>query len=391
MIKVAIVVSHPIQHFCPMYASWAANCEIDLKVFFGSNLGAVKYVDSNFLKEIKWNNLYLEDFNHEFLNSDNSNELNSELDSSILDIRLTEFLPDLIIVYGYFYKLSRHAKNWAVKNKVKIAYISDAENRQRRSIIREFVKFPFLYFYFKKINYFLTVGNANEEYYNHYGVKSSKFIRMHFSIDIKNYESAFKNKIKLREDVRLLYGVNENEIVITVVGKLVDWKCQDHLILLLHQLEINFKNKIFHLFIIGSGPMENKWKEMSLKLKCNKVYFLGFVNPIDLPKFYAATDIYIHPSLIEPHSLSISEAIYMGCPIIASDTCGSWGKSDDIQIGENGYIFQHGNISELQNLVIKLIVENKIESFGQHSIKISREFQQMSHRRIIDKLKELNN
>lgn len=61
-------MSHPIQHFCPMYASWASIEGIDLKVFFGSNLGAVKYVDPNFGKEIVWSNLYLDEFKHEFLN-----------------------------------------------------------------------------------------------------------------------------------------------------------------------------------------------------------------------------------------------------------------------------------------------------------------------------------
>lgn len=35
-IKIAIVVSHPIQHFCPQYASFAKDDEIELKLFLSA-------------------------------------------------------------------------------------------------------------------------------------------------------------------------------------------------------------------------------------------------------------------------------------------------------------------------------------------------------------------
>ena len=62
-LRVAIVVSHPIQHFCPQYVSFAKNKNIELKVFFASALGYKKYADANFKKEISWGNLQLEKFN----------------------------------------------------------------------------------------------------------------------------------------------------------------------------------------------------------------------------------------------------------------------------------------------------------------------------------------
>jgi hypothetical protein len=44
-IKVAIVVSHPIQHFVHLYKALAKNQNIELKVFFASNIGAREYFD----------------------------------------------------------------------------------------------------------------------------------------------------------------------------------------------------------------------------------------------------------------------------------------------------------------------------------------------------------
>ena len=102
-----------------------------------------------------------------------------------------------------------------------------------------------------------------------------------------------------------------------------------------------------------------------------------------MPIIYAASDVYIHPAKYEPHSLSISEATYMGCPIIVSNTTGSWGESDDVQFGKNGYVYEHGNIVELKNLILKLSDDRLRDEFSNYSIKISREFQYKSHNKFL--------
>lgn len=383
--KIALVISHPVQHFCPMYASWSKINGVELKVFFGSNLGAVKYLDPNFKKEISWSNLYLDEFNHEFLNGDRTLQSTPDLDAPNLDEKLSQFRPNLLIHYGYYHKLAKRARTWALKNKVETAYISDAEHRQQRPLWKQILKFPYLYFYFKKVNYFFTVGNANELYYKYYGVPKSKMYRMMFSIDKKSYDIAFTNKKNIRNEFRTSYNIEESDIAISVVGKLVDWKSQDDLIKLLYSLEKTLPQKKFHLIIAGSGMMEEAWKNLAQNLIHNKVHFLGFVNPVDLPQIYAATDVYVHPAKVEPHSLSISEAIYMGCPVIVANTSGSWGEYDDVQENKNGFVYHHSNIAELQQHLLD-IVNNKLQMFSDYSIKISREFQELSHGKMLENL-----
>ena len=68
--RIAIVISHPIQHFCPQYVSFSENPNIILKVFFASTLGYKKYKDLNFDQEISWGNLNLDKFDHTFLNGE---------------------------------------------------------------------------------------------------------------------------------------------------------------------------------------------------------------------------------------------------------------------------------------------------------------------------------
>lgn len=383
--KLGIVVSHPIQHFCPQYVSFSKMPGVEVRLFFASMLGYKKYVDKNFGQEVVWNNLRIEEFNHVFLNGDKVLPSSKEIDAPNLNEELDKFNPDAIVSYGYFQKVQRRAHQWANKHKVPIAYITDAENRQQRPILKKVAKFFYLMWYFRKINYFFTVGNANEDYYNSYGVGNDRFIRMHYPIDIDVYKKAFSNKDTLRKQIREKYSIPEDEFVISVVGKMVEWKNQDHLIDLLEVLEQ--RGKKAHVFILGSGGTMEALKVKADKLKYNKVHFPGFVDPLNLPEYYAASDLYLHPARIEPHSLAISEAIYMGCPVILSDRCGSYGESDDVQEGKNGYVYQFGNIQQMADKVIGLM-ENKARQFefSRYSHEIAQRFQQRAHGECVNEL-----
>lgn len=382
--RIALIVSHPIQHFCPQYKSWAKILGDDFKVFFGSKLGVKPYYDENFKKDISWSNLFLDEFNHEFLNGDAIIASDKSLDSSKLEERLIDFLPNIIIVYGYFQKIQQRAYNFALANKIKIAYISDSEMMHKGSWKTNLIKQFYLRKYFRKIDIFLTVGNSNESYYQFYGVPKSKLLRMHFPIDIDLYQQAYEDRIKLRTLKRASLGISNDTILLSVVGKLVSWKSQDHLISTLALLNKSKSN--FHLIIIGSGQMLEKWQLLANEQHLANISFAGFVDPQDLPSYYAATDIYVHPASLEPHSLAISEAIYMGCPILISDTCGSYGETDDVR-ESNGIVFPFGNIEVLAKSIIEISTDkNKMNSFSDNSHKFAIQHQKRSHQDLISNL-----
>jgi hypothetical protein len=119
-----------------MYASWAKNERLNLKVFFASNIGSVAYQDSNFGQEIKWDNLYLDDFDHCFLNGNITLEVNKNLDAPNLDHELNNFKPDLVIQYGRVYKFNQRLRKWLGENNVKSGYISDTENRNKEFFLK---------------------------------------------------------------------------------------------------------------------------------------------------------------------------------------------------------------------------------------------------------------
>lgn len=112
----------------------------------------------------------------------------------------------------------------------------------------------------------------------------------------------------------------------------------------------------------------------------NKVIFTKFIDVHDLPKYYAASDIYIHPPDKEPYALVISEAIYMECPMILSDRCGSYSPTDDVQPGKNGFVYKCGNISQLANRMEMLAANTELRrQFWEFSHLYAQQSQETSH------------
>jgi glycosyltransferase involved in cell wall biosynthesis len=175
-------------------------------------------------------------------------------------------------------------------------------------------------------------------------------------------------------------------LVISVVGKLVKWKNQIDLVNLLLLLENESNWPRVHLIIAGSGPCENEIMIKAKGLSRHRVHYLGFIDPDKLPEVYSATDIYIHPSEYEPHSLAVSEAIYMGLPVIVSHTSGSYGDTDDVRIGQNGYVFKLGDLHDLKSQILKLLNPEARKEHSECSVEISRAAQQNAHYEVLNNL-----
>jgi len=375
--KIAIVVSHPIQHFCPQYISYSKSNQWEIKVFFASSLGYKEYDSPGFGEKIKWGNLGLDKFPHEILNNCKPIMPSRNLDAFELDDRLDCFNPDVIVVYGYWQKFQRRAVRFAKNNGKKIFFISDSEMRHDRSFLINNLKKLYLNKYFSGIDAFLSVGDANEEYYTYYGVTRDKFIRTPFPIEIDRYKDCYINREIYRKIIRDKFDIDDNYVCCSVVGKLLDYKCQLDIIKAFNSLnDANFK---LVLLVIGTGSMLNQLKS-AIQLDKHRVEFVGFIQPDELPYYYAATDIYIHPSKRDAHSLSISEAIYMGCPVIVSDKCGSYGDTDDVQLNRNGFVYECGNIAQLKSYIQKLANDIDLRTkFGTVSHKIAEESQEKAH------------
>ncbi|MEM0905740.1 MAG: glycosyltransferase family 4 protein [Pseudomonadota bacterium] len=341
--RIAVVVSHPIQHFCPQYTSLATSDLWELKVFFGSPLGLEAYHDRNFGREVRWGGLDLSGFEHEFLH-DAPIASGPKLDAPHLGERLADYDPHVVISYGYAQKLQRRAQDWAKQNNKLLYYISDAEEAHRPSPLKIQLKRVLLRQRMARIDRFLSVGDFNELVHRGFGAAMDRITRMHFSIDEPRYRAAMDGRTALRAKTRTAFGFEAQDVVVGTVGKLVPWKRQIDVIRAVGQ---SAPQRQIKALIIGSGPDMDAAKAVAEQDAPGRVVFSGFVDPVELPALYAASDIYAHAAAFEPHSLAISEAAYMGLPLVLSDRCGSYGPNDDLRVGANGWTYPMGDLQTL--------------------------------------------
>jgi glycosyltransferase involved in cell wall biosynthesis len=375
--RIAIVVSHPIQHFCPQYESWATIPSLEIRVFFASKHGIKEYADPNFGLTIRWESITL-NFPHEFLPGADDRALSNSIDSEELAGRLEAFSPNVTLIYGYAQRVQRRALSWAHLRGVPIFMMGDSERRSRRSPLVRLGKTLVLPRLFRRISRFLTVGDANEDYYRHYGVPDDRLIRTCFPIDRKHYDANLHHRQEMRTEVRTKLNIPPHHRVCLMVGKLVSWKRQTDLLTLSNDLgEVRQDHTVL---LVGSGKDEELLRKQAARHGPGGVIFAGFVSPSDLPKFYFAADAYVHCSEVEPHSLAISEAIYCGLPVIASDRCGSYGPCDDVRVGMNGFIYACGNTAQLASLALRLFEDReRYRAMSAHSSRIAQHSQALSH------------
>ena len=384
--RVAIVVSHPIQHFCPQYSSWSRLPGVDLKVFFASKHGLSPYHDINFGTEVRWK-LTL-DFDHLFLPGAEGRPVDKDTDSSDLDTRLAAFDPDVVICYGYAQKLQRRAIAWAKGRGTRLFMISDSELRHRRSWPVRLTKKLVIPTVLRKPDVFLTVGDANEAYYRNYGVGDHRLVRTFFPIDVGLFEEVLSRRCETRAEIRQRHGIPDDCIVVLMVGKLVGGKRQADLVQAISQLH-GGSVKVIAL-LAGSGPDESALRALAAQGAADNIVFLGFVSPEALVDYYVGSDAYVHCSSVEAHSLAISEAVYSGLPVTLSDRCGSYGPSDDVRPGLNGYVYPCGDVGALAGKLARLAGCRELrDRMGAESRAIGLAAQALAHGKALQQALEL--
>src|SRR5437868_9489681 len=134
-IRLAIIVSHPIQYFAPWYREMARVPDLELKVFFCCDWGVKNYVDPGFKTELAWDIPVVEGYAHEFLARARPLQRMTfwEVDNPSVDEALGRFQPDVVTVFGYACRTNRRAAFWARRNRCPLLLYSDSSYLVRPS------------------------------------------------------------------------------------------------------------------------------------------------------------------------------------------------------------------------------------------------------------------
>ena len=82
------------------------------------------------------------------------------------------------------------------------------------------------------------------------------------------------------------------------------------------------------------------------------VFFPGFRQYDELPRFYANAGAFVHASTTEQWGLVVNEAMASGLPVLVSNRCGC--ARDLVKDGINGFSFDPYNVEQLAQLMLKI-------------------------------------
>lgn len=178
--------------------------------------------------------------------------------------------------------------------------------------------------------------------------KKDKLVLISNGIDFNK----FKDNYDYRKSTRKKYNINENDIVVGIVGRISEQK--DPLTTIKAAYKIIKECDNIYFMFVGSGDLEENIKKISQEAQIDShVIITGWVN--DVEKYIPAFDIALLPSKWEGFGLAITEYIACKKPIIATNV---GGIADILSEHIKGFLIEKEDYNGIVRN-INYILENK--------------------------------
>lgn len=357
--RLAYLISHPIQYQAPMLRYIAAHQEIDLTVFFMSDLSVRDYQDPGFKVSVKWDIPLLEGYRYVFLPVMGGKDRISFWQPFVYGLwrHLKSGRFDALWVNGYFHQVYLRAIAIAKMLGIKILFRCESHLKsQSRSWIKMRIKNFVLPRFFKAIDAFLAIGTLNRDYYLHYGVPKEHIFLTPYAVDNVFFQKKAIEARPHRETLRAELGLEPGRPVILFASKFQPHKrARDLLEAYIHLSSDGFKEPHPYLLFIGDGEERLRLETRAKELNWSSVRFLGFKNQTEIPQYYDLCDVFVLPSDRENWGLVINEVMNAGKPVIISDQVGC--GPDLVEDGVNGFIVPVGDVPMLADR-LRCLVNN---------------------------------
>ena len=160
------------------------------------------------------------------------------------------------------------------------------------------------------------------------------------------------------DDIRETLGVGARPLIVCV-SRLVARKGQDTLIRAMPAIRRRVPDAA--LAIVGGGPGEDRLRSMAAELPAGVVAFSGQVAEDDLPRYYAAGDVFAMPCRTRLGGLEVEgwgnvfiEAAACGKPVVVGD---SGGARESLVDGETGLLVDGTRVEMVADAVGGLLAD----------------------------------
>lgn len=353
MKKLAIISTHPIQYYAPVFQLLHKRRQIDIKVYYTWGEASVKKYDPGFDKKIQWDIPVLSGYHFEWVNNvakdPGTHHFNGIQTPGLIE-QVNRWQPDAVLFYGWGF--SGHLKALRYfKGKLPVFFRGDSTLLDEQHGAQSLAKNMLLKWVYRHVDHAFYPGSNTKAYFLKYGLKEKRLSFAPHAVDNARFaEDRSAEAVVVRKNL----GLRDEDILILFAGKLEEKKSP---LLLLDAFSGLGAPGVFLLFV-GNGPLE---AELKAKAAGNsRVSFMDFQNQSKMPVMYQACDLFCLPSAGpgETWGLAVNEAMAAGKAILASDKVGS--AADLVEPGRNGAIFKAKSLENLAATLVELTKNDKL-------------------------------
>jgi len=359
-IRLAYLVSHPIQYQAPLLRRLAQEADIDLTVFFGSDFSVREYSDEGFGVEIQWDVPLLEGYRHVFLpriRDGNHVSFTTPLNRGMLRAlkgRDASGRFDVLWVHGYASANSLQGMVAAKLLGIPVMLRAESWLRDRgRSKTKLAAKRLFFSALQSLTDAVLPIGTATSEYWSHYFGKRVPQFLVPYAVDNSYFSRLAQQAESSRAELQAELHLVPSRPVILFASKLQERKNCAHLVEAYAHLVQTNTGPVPYLVIVGDGQERGTLERQAEATGLDSIRFAGFRNQSELPRFFDLATVFVLPSRHEPWGLIVNEVMNAARPVIVSDDAGC--AFDLVQDGINGYVFPTGNIEALTEALNRVL------------------------------------
>lgn len=337
MKKLAILTTHPIQYYAPVFRLLTERGKIEVKVFYSRPPETTQY-DKGFGRIVEWDIPLLEGYAYEYLEMGEVSPI-------------SKYSPDAVLVFGWSFPGHLKAMRM-LKGKTAVWFRGDSTLLDERPGLRQWARRLFLRWVYSHVDKAFYVGTHNKHYFLAHGLREDQLVFAPHAIDNERFADNEERQYETRARAwRQELGFADNDVVVLFAGKFEPKK--DPLLLLEAVQRIGPSLK---LIMVGNGVLENEVK--AIISRNPNMRWLEFQNQSMMPVVYRLGDIFCLPSRGpgETWGLAVNEAMACGRPVIASTQCGC--ATDLVINGQTGHQFQAGDLASLTAALQKTLTSD---------------------------------
>jgi glycosyltransferase involved in cell wall biosynthesis len=207
---------------------------------------------------------------------------------------------------------------------------------------------------FSRVDGVKVPGADGAAYARAYGVPANRIHVVTQSIDVDHFRKARQHWLPQRAAVREELGLEG--CVFVYVGRLVDEKGVATL-LEAYEKVMRGPNRV-SLLLVGDGRDEARYRRLCIERGLERVQFAGFVQQASLPKMYTAADVFVFPTLGDPHGLVVEEALASSLPVISTSAAGD--IRSRVPEGEAGFVVPPADANALAVRMAQLAGDHEL-------------------------------